>query len=42
MPALHSPFWVEGFLLLRLLAGLMIDWPEERLLVRQVTRPVFS
>jgi len=42
MPALHSPFWVEGFLLLHLPAGLMIGSPEERLLVRQVMQPVFS
>jgi hypothetical protein len=42
MPAPHNPFWVEGFLLLHLPVELMIDWLEERLLVRRATRPVFS
>jgi len=42
MPAPHNPFWVEGFLLLHLPEGLKIDLLEERLLVRQVMRPVFS
>jgi hypothetical protein len=42
MPARRNPFWVEDFLLLHLRAELMIDLLEERLLVRQVTRPIVS